>query len=420
MMDASGLFEFQDLSKLALKSVKDNVADLDSAGQFDAMLSGFTGIPPETRNSLIRRVGKCLEDAGDTDTLWQANRRDLEEQMRDLELRYEDEKRELIDRYRRWAASRKINADEEFSTFEPMPEFREAIEIFNAEVSDKYMEFREEMRKISNPYTTNRNHLKNALEIHMGRRNSLFKSANKAAELLRNEADMDEIVIEADAKTSQKDCEKMIKILRRKTGVRDDAELLIPLTTVDNRPSHQATFLALLYGLSDSGVVVQAYPHALRLLSAARQGTSNMFEGPDFIQTFMDREFMQEIRHANDLIEAGFSPLRWRAAFGKPISGLVERMLSEWESSGCRKLTLPQLHSLFIGPVGTSQAVTITIPDEQRELSKKEKSNKKNKEETTFMEKFLELFKTVADEADGNADDPAAVDLLVQEEGGNE
>uniref|UniRef100_A0A2V0RBL3 Uncharacterized protein n=1 Tax=viral metagenome TaxID=1070528 RepID=A0A2V0RBL3_9ZZZZ len=379
-MEGNSLFKEQDLSKLAILSVAQNVDALNTVQKFEALLSGYSGISQKEKDAMIHRVAGCLDAETDRDELWKKR---LSELLAQRELLIEDfdaDRTATINQFRRKAAEYGIETDNDFVEFKKMPGSAFAsVEQFDSKADDLAMELRSRLKPVTLAHTRKLAEKDNMISLHNRRRGEQFFEAGSAANLIRKELDEprnDESVLPP---KGEKECEKMVDVLRKKTGGAQDANPLIPLTNVRGEPTMQMQLVSILYGLSLAGVQVQSYYQSLVLLNRVRQGFSNMYEGIDIGQKFMNSEVIKEIEHANALIAAGFSPLRWRAAFQKPIRGMVEQMLSEWERSGYKTLTLPQLHSLFLAPVGSSQAVTIVIPDEQREERDKAGKSKEDK-----------------------------------------
>lgn len=185
------------------------------------------------------------------------------------------------------------------------------------------------------------------------------------AELLSDEivGSKDEDIEEPDAE----DCQEILSYMQVRFELPEKAEPLLRMTKLDGSLSDSAELLAVLYGAAEAGVTVASMRTALELSEAAFRGLAQTSERASIGDKFTSNTLFDEIAHCNKIIGAGFHPMRWREAFRKSTSGMAERMLNAWVTSGYRSLTLAQLHTMFLPAIGSGGVLSLSINDEQQD-----------------------------------------------------
>uniref|UniRef100_A0A2V0RNS3 WW domain-containing protein n=1 Tax=viral metagenome TaxID=1070528 RepID=A0A2V0RNS3_9ZZZZ len=220
-----------------------------------------------------------------------------------------------------------------------------------------------EDHRINEQYIMERDRNAAALALHLS-----MKPVDRS--ILRAELIASEIVGLADgevAELTEKDCFHIIKYMATRFHLKDDAGPVLALTRLDGNLSDTAEFLAVRYGAAQAEVDIGNLRTAMEFSEAAFRGLSKTSERESIGDKFAENKLFKEISHCNEIIKAGYHPMRWREAFGKSTSGMMEKMLNEWVTSGYKSLTLAQIHKLFLPMIGSSSALSILIEDDKQD-----------------------------------------------------
>lgn len=204
---------------------------------------------------------------------------------------------------------------------------------------------------------------KQVKDEHAGLRDLSSYESGELSNLLMSElTNMPAEEVLPEPKPEANECKALLNELRDRVGGPLDMEPLLSLRDVNDQPTELAQMLALMYAYAKSGVIIQTYEMAMALMRSLRAGAVATGSVTTVGTEFLNSPLSEEINYVNKIIKTGYLPKRWREAFQKPGSGLVDRMLGAWEGGGYKQLTLPEIYTLFVPNINAGGVASLIIP----------------------------------------------------------
>jgi hypothetical protein len=328
------------------------------ADQFEAIMMGDRTIPLNVRNAILRHVVRCMEEVSPKYKKWEEKRMRLEEVRDNVDPTFQHELEKNHNAYGEKLAARgytEEHVDEYIEAETDMPH--------DPRLEDLLIDRGKEAQRLENLRDLDRGRAEFELANHL-------ETMPMDRPITRAKLIESEIVGLSDGKTAavtEQDCLQIIKYAETRFALDDDAEPVLMLKRLDGSLPNAAEFLAVRYGAAKLGIEIANLATALEFSDAAFRGISKTSERESIGDKFAENELFKEIENCNEIIQAGYHPMRWREAFGKSTSGMMEKMLNEWVTSGYKSLTLAQLHKLFLPAIGSSSALSLQIRDDEQD-----------------------------------------------------
>jgi len=359
-----------EMFSMMLKNAKQDV-------QLNGRATKVPVISDKQKDALLNRLIECtLKEAG-TFEEWQRGKEDIDIVFENAKMGYKEAISAAKDHLNESFKSRDLGLDKGgyFRYTEGGKQVRITIDEVDATLANVHDIYRDAVKKAEEAYAKATNDHRLLTAGHYGLQQGYGAQAGPLIAILKEEIGSYPIDDTSIPVANDADCAAMAEALRSRMGLNVPMDPIVSLTDVNGNPTESVQMIAVLYGAAVKGVTTHTYEIALEMMRSVRAGTINAGTRSSIGEGYLNNPIIGEIQHINKIILAGYDPKRWRAAFQKPLSGMVEGMLSVWEASNFKQLTLSQLYKLFVPPVGSGHAISISASESEK-LMKKEKTSK--------------------------------------------